>query len=439
MIFPFSLEPQVQMKVANPKVNLGCLDSTRSDTDNLLGKDACRPTVSNKNSHESSGTEANPPGLASENANCLNLNNGVADVGPDAEEKSACLEEGSVVNVVQPDHSVEKNVEGSKTEHNGISLELSESEEDKILKPSEKEVVEAHGPSETVAPAAVGPIELEIAEDLGTSVSEMVADLGPCESQRMPCLAVNDTHSRSMMHSNGFTPSQFVFHSENGHNHGTKLPDPLPTSKQTNGFQSGIRTQCTDGGTSSCEDTVAINLPPGKANSVSADSEIICMYRCCTECLSILHVLMQKILTRTLELNGSDWTVEDVHDVVASLSVDLLSAVRKVYLDTSSSISEENIILENPGNRFGCSGIDTCSCKRSGNGLVAIEECTYHTVGDGKSTENAEFGHDPTFVFRDGVLVSVDSNKEVSFHCKFEKLCLCSLIKSIVGTKQLID
>ena len=47
---------------------------------------------------------------------------------------------------------------------------------------------------------------------------------------------------------------------------------------------------------------------------------------------------MQKILIREREVHGAYRTVEDVHDVVASLSVDLLSAVRKSMLLKVSAI-----------------------------------------------------------------------------------------------------
>ncbi|KAK4851699.1 hypothetical protein QYF36_017648 [Acer negundo] len=433
-----SLESDVQMKVLNPKVNVGCLDNTHTDTGNLNRSDACKPTVSNRNSHESSGMEGNPRGFATENVNCISLNNGYCDFDHlDTEGKAGHLEEGSALHIAHPDVSLNKNLEGSTVadqsvdiiinEQNGTNLEPSELERNADLGPSEKERDADRGPSET----------------------KSYADLEPRESERTADLAVGDTHSGSMKHSNGFAFTQSIILSENGLSNsgqmlGTKLSDSQNSSDQINGLsEPETKIACNDGKPDSSEHTAAINIPPSKTVSVSADSEIICIYRCCSECLCILHTLMQKIFIHTLELNGCNWTVEDVHDVVASLSADLLPAVRKDYLASSSSSSfDENLTLDNLGKLSGCPGINTCHCKKSGIGLVAPVECNCHTIGERgteKSTSsNTHFGYDLKFVFRDDVLVPLDSNKDITFHCKYETVCLCSLIKSIVVMKQVV-
>ena len=43
------------------------------------------------------------------------------------------------------------------------------------------------------------------------------------------------------------------------------------------------------------------------------------------------------------------------------------------------------------------------------------------------------------FFYRVGVLVPLVLDRVVSFHCKFETLCLCSLIEWVVMTKQPSD
>ncbi|KAL5738150.1 hypothetical protein ACOSP7_030911 [Xanthoceras sorbifolium] len=433
-----SLESDAQMKMPNPKVNVGCLDNTHTDTDNLIRSDVCKPTVSNRNPHESSGMEGNPQGFATENVKCLSLNNGDGDFGHlETEGKAAHLGEGSELHIVHPDASLNKTLEGSTVADQSVGKIINE-QNGTNLEPSESERAADLGPSET-----------ERAADLEPSESERAADLELRESERTADLAVGDTHPGFMKHSNGFALTESVILSENGLSTsgqmlGTKFSGYQNSCEQINGLsESETKVACNDDKPDSIEHTVANNLPPSKTTSVSADSGIICMYHCCSGCLCVLHVLMQKILIHRLELNGNVWTVEDVHDVVASLSVDLLSAVRKVYLASSSNSFDENLTLENLGNLSGCPGINTCHCKRSGNGLVAAVECSCHSLrecGTEESTSsNTHFGYDPKFVFRDGVLVPVDLNKDISFHCKYETLCLCSLIKSIVVMKQPFD
>ncbi|EOY18816.1 Uncharacterized protein TCM_043304 [Theobroma cacao] len=64
-------------------------------------------------------------------------------------------------------------------------------------------------------------------------------------------------------------------------------------------------------------------------------------------------------------------------------------------------------------------------CKSSENSLVFPTQCIRHSVGT--TCTDMEFMFDPKFVYRDGVMVPIDSNKEVSFHCKLKTLCLRSL------------
>lgn len=54
---------------------------------------------------------------------------------------------------------------------------------------------------------------------------------------------------------------------------------------------------------------------------------------------------MRKILVRVWGSNRSHWTIEDVHDSVSTLSVDLISAVRKSYM------TEEKVFTDLPHNK----------------------------------------------------------------------------------------
>ena len=121
------------------------------------------------------------------------------------------------------------------------------------------------------------------------------------------------------------------------------------------------------------EPIVDVNISPVKTMNIAADSGIICLYRCCSECLYTLHSLMQKILIREREVNRAYRTVEDVHDVVASLSVDLLSAVRKSYAaESSSNLFDKKMRQENLGKLSECHKMIACQCKNFGNRLVRV-------------------------------------------------------------------
>ncbi|CAB4307827.1 unnamed protein product [Prunus armeniaca] len=71
--------------------------------------------------------------------------------------------------------------------------------------------------------------------------------------------------------------------------------------------------------------------------SLSSESGVLCLYRCCPTCLDTLRSLTQKILIHKWGSNRSLWTAEDVHDIVASVSVDLLAAIRRMNVSGGSS------------------------------------------------------------------------------------------------------
>lgn len=178
-----------------------------------------------------------------------------------------------------------------------------------------------------------------------------------------------------------------------------------------------------------------------KDTSPAADQPVVCLYRCCSRCLCTLQDLLQKMLICEWGLNGSDWIAEDIHDAVASMHMDLFSALRKVYATGSrSDTDEENLADESRGTKFEYPELRTCLCKDIGGGLAAPVECSCHSVNGRVTVENisssTRYRGDLSFVFRDGALLPIDFNKDQTFHCKFETFCLCSLIKSIIMWKQ---
>uniref|UniRef100_A0A0R0HHP9 PHD-type domain-containing protein n=1 Tax=Glycine max TaxID=3847 RepID=A0A0R0HHP9_SOYBN len=191
------------------------------------------------------------------------------------------------------------------------------------------------------------------------------------------------------------------------------------------------------------------NAPDSNVSSSNgcgpAESGVICLYQCCPACLHSLHHLTKKILVEKWGLNSDKWTAEDVHDAVASLSVDLISAVRKCFMpedfiDSSNKTSRN----EKRGTSLDCLKLSTCNNGNQRKDVVPAE-CVSHsasqhaTAMEGMVLNEESSKHDLKFVFRDGVLVHLDPDKDVSVHCKFENLCLCSLRELIVMKKRPFD
>lgn len=235
--------------------------------------------------------------------------------------------------------------------------------------------------------------------------------------------------------SNGFAPNGSVL-SENGFCSSDELDGAkLPASAKACNTETTITSE--DGKPTDNEHKEVPNFSSSET-ALPTESVVTCFYRCCSDCLHTLLCLMEKVLLKEWKSNGSDLTVDDVHDTVALLSVDLLSTVVKLFAARySSNKFDENLRNENPRKLSHRPEWSTCQCESSENSLVIPKECSCHSVGN--TSANIQFGFDPKFVYRDGVLVPIDSGKEVSFHCKFDTLCLCSLIESILMTKQPFD
>lgn len=170
--------------------------------------------------------------------------------------------------------------------------------------------------------------------------------------------------------------------------------------------------------------------------SVPAESGVICLYQCCPACLHGLYHLTKKILLREWGMNGDQWSVEDVHDAVATLSVDLISTVRKSF------VAEDFIASSNETSRhetsLDCWNQRTCNAENQDKDLVPVE-CISHSASEHATAIEDGALNDLKFVFRDGVLVHMDPDKDVSVHCKFQNLSLCSLRELIIMTKRPFD
>ncbi|KAL2944458.1 Elongation factor Ts [Bienertia sinuspersici] len=161
-----------------------------------------------------------------------------------------------------------------------------------------------------------------------------------------------------------------------------------------------------------------------------SESEVKCSYSCCVGCTSTLHQLVKKIIAQEWKLSSSCCTIEDVHDLVSALSSSLCSNIRSI-LTTEGCSSSENRRLR--------SRKLECRCESSKNKSENAMECVCHSGNDlsgeaGLSSVNQSESN-LTYIFKDGVLIAAQSDKDSLFHCKYDTLCLCSLI-TLIGKHQ---
>ncbi|XP_026412168.1 uncharacterized protein LOC113307916 [Papaver somniferum] len=195
-----------------------------------------------------------------------------------------------------------------------------------------------------------------------------------------------------------------------------------------------------------------VNSNSNKNSDVSAVSGVTCFYNCCSDCVYKINGLIQKLLIHEKEKKGNSWTVEDVHDAVSSLSVNLLSSVRKFCAAASaigSEFLEDEVGPEGRENSCACPGVGhfnkTSGNRRStGKGVVLSMECSCHIESKTITAKtdkclNSQLELGLRFFFRNNVLIPLDSDKDVLFHCKVENLCLSSLIELVLKIKQPLD
>lgn len=171
---------------------------------------------------------------------------------------------------------------------------------------------------------------------------------------------------------------------------------------------------------------------PARTNPLD-DPSLVCLYRCCPQCVSILQDSMRKLVTRELRLGSSHITTESIHDAVSSLSVELIAAVRKFISARNNGATQEVEVEE----RDESSEKEACPCKRLPGNFLASAECCSHSaeeqggVDKANTSPSAKSWLEPVFVFRDGILVPVSTEDDCALHCKYDSLCLGSLIELV--------
>ncbi|KAL6845387.1 hypothetical protein ACP4OV_024882 [Aristida adscensionis] len=155
-----------------------------------------------------------------------------------------------------------------------------------------------------------------------------------------------------------------------------------------------------------------------------------CLYKCCYACFHAVYKKVHDILSSSLRPNLHCSTVDDMHDLLSSWSLNLLASASKYYSSQDVASCEENFrkiynheIL-----------VEHSACKS--DVTLFPRDCICHS----ESNEDAEtansdshslLGRRLSFLFKDGVSMPSDLTAETTLHCSFRKLCVCSILGTI--------
>ncbi|KAL1202453.1 ATPase family AAA domain-containing protein [Cardamine amara subsp. amara] len=183
-------------------------------------------------------------------------------------------------------------------------------------------------------------------------------------------------------------------------------------------------------------------VEPTARTSPLDEPSLVCLYRCCPQCISIIQDSMHKLVTRELRLGGSYITTEGIHDAVSSLSVKLIAAVRKFISAKDNGTIKQEAKVEDHDE---CPEKEECSCKSLSGNLLAPGECCSHSAkeqgssGEGNTYPSPKTWLKPLFIFKDGILVPVGTEDNNAMHCKYDSFCLGSLIELIATEMKPFD
>ncbi|XP_042427691.1 uncharacterized protein LOC122015081 [Zingiber officinale] len=186
--------------------------------------------------------------------------------------------------------------------------------------------------------------------------------------------------------------------------------------------------------------TEQLGMSPDRNGSLSASLDFSCLYCCCGSCVQTLFVLVHRILFDSVNSSDRSSRVDDVHDILASCCSNILATVRRCHESPSRSINQST------------SKRQPCACQNeSGKMLNETSVCSYEKIGflpvecvhlrnsSQAGTANSDMGslaQDLKFFLKDGVLMPSDAQMSIPLHCKFEKLCLSSVVQAILIHKQ---
>ncbi|GJM93628.1 hypothetical protein PR202_ga10197 [Eleusine coracana subsp. coracana] len=141
-----------------------------------------------------------------------------------------------------------------------------------------------------------------------------------------------------------------------------------------------------------------------------------CLYKCCSACFRAVYKMVHDNLSNSLSPNHC-LTVDDMHDILSSWSLSLLSTVRKHYSTQDMVNCEENFgKMQNQETR-----LEHCACQID---ALLPRECICHMEGndDDEATStnpHSLFGQRLNYFFKDGVWMPSDDTSETTLHCSF--------------------
>ncbi|KAL6615765.1 hypothetical protein ACP70R_038035 [Stipagrostis hirtigluma subsp. patula] len=155
-----------------------------------------------------------------------------------------------------------------------------------------------------------------------------------------------------------------------------------------------------------------------------------CLYKCCSPCFRAVYKMVHDIISNSLRPNLHFSTVDDMHDVLSSWSLNLLATFRKCYSSRDVASYEENFGNTQTHEIL----VEHCACQS--DVTLLSRDCICHL----ESNEDAEnpstdchsmFGQRLSFFVKDGVWMPSDATAETTLHCSFRRLCLCSMFRTI--------
>ncbi|XP_068664779.1 uncharacterized protein [Aristolochia californica] len=183
-------------------------------------------------------------------------------------------------------------------------------------------------------------------------------------------------------------------------------------------------------GFNSCEPVGIVKSDIQEHKKDTSTPETLCLYSCCSGCVHKIQVLIREIIIDDWKSNQGGSTIEDIHDVVETCSVTLLSTIRKFLL------TEHCMAIKQYGGICcricGCKNVGHMHHKEISRSMETMpKECSCHR----ESTHTLFSRMSMKFFFRNCTLVPLDPG-QATFHCKFEKLCICAAIGKILTIKQ---
>ncbi|WOK99269.1 hypothetical protein Cni_G07981 [Canna indica] len=195
--------------------------------------------------------------------------------------------------------------------------------------------------------------------------------------------------------------------------------------------------------------SIATDLAHARSSSLLAASDISCLYCCCYSCLQTLCSLVRHILSNSLRSSGHYSKVDDIHDILASCSLNMFATIRRCYHSQNSFTNDKHSRME----QHDIFKLEHCTCGNDGDKLFQkiSSQCTFQKIGlvpaecvyhlRNASDTGTDFETDSLapvlkIFLKDGILMHTDPEADTIPHCRFDKLCLSSVVQMLLMNKQ---